>query len=93
MAWSVSRTAAETKYTIAGRRIVTFQQTDVNVGGAWQAASSRSVIPLAGSYYLHLDVAACTTGFVQVDVSVNGDVVYSVNYAANGPQGVLYLAF
>lgn len=68
---------------------VIFERVDVNVGGAWLVAQQLIDVGVAGIYYIYVDAALCASGALHVDIQVNGNAVFSVNYAvSNGPKGM-----
>jgi hypothetical protein len=85
VAWSVTKTATQTN----NQQQVIFERVDVNLGGAWLVAQQLVDVGVAGIYYIYVDAASCASGALHVDIQVNGNAVFSVNYAvSDGPKGM-----
>ena len=57
-----------------------FDVVDVNEGKVWLSAINTVVIHHPGSYYVHVDAATCYYGFMKVNIKVNGEVVFWIQF-------------
>ena len=64
-----------------------FDIIDVNEGNAWLSAINTVVIHQPGSYYVHVDVATCYYGFMKVNVKVNGEVMFWIQFLTETKYG------
>lgn len=90
IAWSAHKTGGETIKTNppAEQPPVSFNQTFVNVGGAWDGTYIRA--PVSGIYYVHINAGACTRTSLQMTLTTSAgnalaDVFRNSTYH-NGPD-------
>lgn len=72
-----------------GSNDVSFETVAVNVGDAWNAASNHTVIPVAGTYYLHLIATAQIGTGIEMYIFINGNMNAVLYKSYGGTTGAV----
>lgn len=72
-----------------------FDIITVNTGNAWNRQASYAIIPVSGTYYIHLEIGTCSRAEAAINVTVNNaeTVIFvqftdlSVNQSQSRSQG------
>lgn len=77
VAWSVSTNTLDFNLT-KSRQLVAFENIAVNAGNLWKRRSNCVLIPISGTYYVHLEVGTCykTRNAMKVVVNKVTTIVY-----------------
>ena len=59
---------------------VTFNFVAVNEGNVWNHKTDTALISVSGSYYLNINMATCFHKGAKLDVKINGNIDFSVEY-------------
>ena len=82
VAWSVRGSSGQADGTY-DYSVIAFPRVDFDIGNVWRAANNSVVVPIAGLYYVHVDVTTCLGCRLSLNLLVNNVTMFNIQLNTN----------